>query len=340
MKPQLIKFITVSLIIVACQKTAVEIPVLQHSISSESKPWIHERFDDALDQFTFAIITDLNGGERPGIFEVAINQLNLLRPEFILSVGDLIDGGTEDRDQLTREWDSFDNRAAKAVAPFFHLGGNHDLTNVTMRDVWTECYGPRYYHFIYKGVLFLMMDSEDYNETRMQEIYEARAKALEILAGPEPEKYPDSEYFNMPERLTGEISNEQSDYFEKVIAENQDVRWTFVLMHKPVWKREVKGGLERVESALVNRQYTLINGHFHSYSYDQENGKDYIMLGTTGGGQFAEDENSFDHVTLITMTQQGPAIANLRLDGILDKQGQIPGATEDMCFQASKCDNE
>jgi len=105
---------------------------------------------------------------------VAIDQINLLRPEFILSVGDLINGGTEDRDQLTKEWDSLDNRASKAKAPFFHLGGNHDLTNVVMRKVWSERYGPRYYHFVYQDVLFLMLDSEDYNETRMREIYEAR----------------------------------------------------------------------------------------------------------------------------------------------------------------------
>jgi len=40
----------------------------------------------------------LTGGERERIFEIAVAQLALLRPEFIINVGDLIEGGTEDLD--------------------------------------------------------------------------------------------------------------------------------------------------------------------------------------------------------------------------------------------------
>ena len=52
-----------------------------------------------------------------------------------------------------------------------------------LRQVWEQRYGPRYYHFVYEGVLFLMMDSEDYEEKRMLEIYHARDKALKIIKG-------------------------------------------------------------------------------------------------------------------------------------------------------------
>ena len=312
-------------------------PIFQHEIPEGPKPWLHDRFDNKSDQFTFAIITDLNGGERPGIFEVAVAQLNLLRPEFILSVGDLIDGGTEDLNQLQKEWDSFDERANKAVSPLFHVGGNHDLTNVVMRDFWSKRYGPRYYHFVYKDVLFLMMDSEDYNEKRMQEIYEARAEAIKVLDGPEPEKAKEMLYFQMPERQHGEISDAQSSYFEEVLNRYPEVRWTFILMHKPVWKREDVGGLGRVEAALGERPFTVINGHFHTYSHTEKNEQDYIMLGTTGGGQNPDNEMAFDHVTLVTMIDEGPSIANLRLDGILDKTAKIPVGGEKLCFQASEC---
>ncbi len=322
----------------SCTETPTQ--KFKHDLKGGTTPWSHEGFDDSPAQFTFAIITDLNGGERPGIFKVAIDQLNLLRPEFILSVGDLIDGGTEDRDQLNKEWESFDNRAAKAKAPFFHLGGNHDLTNQVMRDVWTERYGPRYYHFLYQDVLFLMLDSEDYSDQRMREIYEARAEYIVVADGPEPEKARDMLYFRMPERLTGEIGDEQSAYFENVLSRYPQARWTFILMHKPVWKREQPGGLERIEATLGDRPYTVINGHFHTYSYDEKNGRDYIMLGTTGGGQLASNENAFDHVTLVTMTEEGPSMANLKLEGILDKKAEVPGKTADMCFQAFKCVEE
>lgn len=308
-----------------------------HDISQGPTPWSYEPAGKVDGDFTFAIISDLYSGEREGVFEVAVEQINLLRPEFILSIGDLIDGGTEDVDELKKQFDHFDNRVAKAKAPFFHVGGNHDLTNTTMRKFWMDRYGRRYYHFIYNNVLFLMMDSEDYNEQRMQEIYTARAEAIKVLDGDHPELAQDMEYFKMTERVSGEIGDEQSAYFEKVIKENPNVKWTFILMHKPVWQREAAGNLSRVETALAGKNFTVINGHFHSYSHRMKDGHDYMILGTTSGGQNPKDENAFDHITLVNFVDGEPAIATLRMDGILDKTGKIPLEGDKYCYQASKC---
>jgi len=306
-------------------------------LSSKNTPWSSAPAGKPVDQFTFAIIGDLNSGERAGVLEVAVEQMNLLRPEFILSIGDLVEGGTEDTTQLKKEYDHFDERVGKAKAPFFHIGGNHDLTNPVMRKYWEHRYGRRYYHFVYQNVLFLMMDSEDYNESRMWEIYRARKHALELLDSGKTEQAQQTEYYKMPERGTGEISDEQSSYFEKVIDDHPNVRWTFVLMHKPVWMREGKGNLSRIETALGSRKYTVLNGHLHKYSYTERNNHDYIMVATTGGGQDAKSDMAFDHITLVSFNEDGPSIANLRMDGILDKKAKIPLNGEKFCFQASKC---
>jgi predicted MPP superfamily phosphohydrolase len=89
----------------------------------------------------FAVFADITGGEREGVFEMAVEQLNLLRPELIVNVGDLIDGDT-DRAELDRQWDSFDARADKAQARLFYTGGNHDLLNMEMRAAWEDRVGP------------------------------------------------------------------------------------------------------------------------------------------------------------------------------------------------------
>jgi len=314
-------------------------PVFEHGVASETTPWTHESFDVEGDRFMFAIFSDLYGGEREGVFAVAVEQLQMLRPELILNVGDLIDGGTEDRDRLTREWDEFDAKVAGMQAPVFYIGGNHDLTNPVMREFWEDRYGARYYHFVYKDVLFLMMDSEDFEEQRMQEVYEARARALQVFQS-EPEKYTDTEYFKMPERQTGAIRVEQANYFRQVISDNPDVRWTFLLMHKPVWRNDDAVEFQSIESALSDRPYTVINGHYHSYSLTDRNGRDYIHLGTTSGSQNPKDQMAFDHVTLVTMTSEGPSLVNLRLEGILDKTGHVPLNGDDLCYQASACATE
>jgi hypothetical protein len=300
-------------------------------------PWTHESFDTDSERFTFAIFSDLYSGEREGVFAIAMEELKLLRPELILSVGDLIDGGTEDEDLLKQQWDEFDRKVSEVYAPVFHVGGNHDLTNLTMRRVWEQRYGARYYYFVYKNVLFLMLDSEDYTGQRMQEIYEARAYALEVVDGDRPGDYEQTDYYKMPERTTGAMGEEQAAYFRQVIAEHPDVSWTFVLMHKPLWRNDSEVDFQSLETALSDRPYTVINGHFHSYSLTRRHGRDYIHLGTTSGAQNAEDPMAFDHVTLVTMTREGPEIANLRLGGVLDSSGHVPLGGDDVCFQASTC---
>ena len=326
-------------LLVACAKPVSQ-DDFRHEIMGDARPWTTERFDNAAGNFTFAMVSDLNGGERERIFEIAMAQLSLLRPEFVVSLGDLIDGGSEDRNKLNAEWDSFDARAVTASAPLFYVGGNHDLTNRTMRDLWEQRYGARYYYFAYKNVLYMIFDTEDNNAQRMHEIYVARAAAIKVLQGDEPEKWPETEYYHMPERRFGNLMSEQIAYFKDVLASHPDVRWTFLIMHKPAWQSAADTGFDEIETALGERQYTVFNGHTHHYDYAERNGRDHITLGTTGGSQVPPDETAFDHVTLVTMTDDGPVIGNLRMDGILDKRGHIPLGGDALCYQQSRCDPE
>ena len=335
MKPLHFLVIILMLAIAGCKYKSIQ-PKFEHNVAKGPKPWINEKFESEEEDFTFAIISDLTGGERKGIFSVAVEQINRLEPTFVLSIGDLIDGGTEDYEKLENEWNSFDARASKLDMPFFYLGGNHDLTNPRMREFWKQRFGPRFYHFIYEDVLFLMLDSEDFEEERMNEIYQARAKALKVISSEIEGEYTDTEYYHMPERRTGAMSNSQFEYYQQVLNNYQNVKWTFVLMHKPIWARDDEKGLARLEKVLGDRPYTVINGHEHSFSHRMRKNRDYIMLGTTGGAQNKKDTAAFDHITLIRMAKEKPVITHLRMDGILDETGRIPLGGDTLSFQASK----
>ena len=309
----------------------------RHDIQGQATPWTHSNFDNEEAKFTFALFSDLTGGEREGIFEVAVEQLNLLRPELIVSVGDLIEGGTTDREQLTREWDSFDQRAGRARAPVFRVGGNHDLTHPEMWKVWDERYGQRYYHFIYKDVLFLVLDTEDNPPDIQKEIFDVRAEAMRIVAVKGWGVFEETEYGQLTEHKSGRIGAEQAAYFRQVIAQNPQVRWTFLLMHKPAWERPQEERFSTIEAALAGRPYTVFYGHVHSYLHEQRHGRDYIRLATTGGVQNANKEMAIDHVTLVTVSENGVDIANLRMSGIFDKTGKIPLGGEELCFNIAEC---
>ncbi len=306
-----------------------------HEIQDGPKPWKSEAFDAESDRFMFALHADLTGGERPHIFETAMRQLALLHPEFVISAGDLIEGGG-DRAALIEEWESFEARALLAGAPLFFVGGNHDLSSELERAVWGERHGPYFYHFIYKNVLFLILDSEDMSENRRAKIATERAEAVKVYKTDGAEAFAQTAYATSPERTSGAISDAQADYFVSVLAAEPDVRHSFVFVHKPVWQAE-KTPYTRIETALSDRAHTVFNGHVHVYEHRVRNAADHIQIATTGGQQFPQIGTSEDHVTLVTVSGEDVSIATLLLAGIRDKTGAVPSEGHELCFSAAEC---
>jgi len=258
-------------------------PVFEHTLSTDSLPWTGKAFDDAPEQFQFAVVSDRTGGHRAGIFGDALQKLNLLHPEFVMSVGDLIEGYTADTALLEEQWAEFDSILSALNMRFFALPGNHDISNSSMRQSWLSRYGASYYHFRYKDVLFLAFDSND----------------------------GDGVVF----------SREQLDYFQRVLAENEDVRWTLLFMHHPIWNYREFNGFDEIEAALKDRPYTVFAGHTHRYFKSQRQGRNYYVLSTTGGGSQLRSPRlgEFDHVTWVTMTPDGPDLVHLQLSGIIEE---------------------
>ncbi len=257
-------------------------------------PWTHLRLNNDPDIFRFAIVSDRTGGHREKIFSKAVEQLNYLQPEFVLSVGDLIEGYSAKTDRLEEMWKEFQSFTSKLDMPFFYTPGNHDLSNETQQKFWEEKFGRRYFHFIYKKVLFLILCSED---------------------------PPGS----------GKISKEQQEYFANVLKTNSEVNWTIMTIHKPIWTGDIqKNGWGNIEKMLAGRNYTVFAGHVHHYKKFVRNGMNYYQLATTGGGsklrgiQFGE----FDHISWVTMKKDGPILANLMLDGIFPENLEIPETKE------------
>ncbi len=319
-------------ILLSCETTQTP---FEHAIENEKKPWNHESFDAGSDRFTFAIFSDLTGGERNRIFDVAIEQINLLRPEFIINVGDLIDGGVSEEIEWNKQWELFDERAGKAIAPVFYVGGNHDLTGEMAQGVWKERFGESYYHFVYKNVLFMVLDTEDNTPARIREIETMRNEALAAIDSGGWEAFGQTAYAGLPERTHGNIGEQQASYFKQVIAMNTDVRYAFLFMHKPIWQKENEQNFSQIEEALTTIPYTVFHGHTHFYQYGQRNGRDYINLSTTGGGQVDESGRSVDHITLVTVQGNSTDIANILLEGILDKTGHIPNGGDTLKYEGN-----
>jgi Calcineurin-like phosphoesterase len=101
-----------------------------------AKPWTSKSFQNNPQNFRFAIIGDRTGGANAeGTFEMAMDQVNLLQPEFVINVGDAIEGYSDEKAELHAEWDEVDAMLNKLDMPFFRTLGNHDIANEIAQEV-------------------------------------------------------------------------------------------------------------------------------------------------------------------------------------------------------------
>jgi hypothetical protein len=178
------------------------------------------------------------------------------------------------------------------------------VSNDVMREHWLTRHGVLHYHFRYRDVLFVVLDTQDPPQT-------AGELAME---GP----------MDWLGTMPAHISEAQAAWAEEVIHANADVRCTVLSMHMPAWQGDGHPALDRIRGALGDRPYTMFAGHTHNYRRMVVDGRDHIRLGNTGGVWVHDgDEGNWDHVTTVTVTPTGLKIANVILDGVLGVNGGV-----------------
>jgi hypothetical protein len=329
------------LILVICKVFLLAVVILESGCSSalfnydkaalpEAKPWTDKEFKNNPKEFQFVIIGDRTGGANvQGTFKLAMGQINLLQPEFVINVGDVIEGYSDDKAELNAEWDEMDKVINTLDMPFIRTPGNHDIANLTAQQVWRERYGATHYSFVYQNVLFLVLDSEDPPRTAPAGIREKLdlynrlqtedpAKAREMLA----------EFMSDKSVVAGlaqpvEFKDEQAEFIKKTLEKHPDVRWTFLFLHEPAWERPSKS-FKAIQEILNGRDHTFFAGHLHYYDYDYIDGYEHITMGPAGASFHQDGPGNVDHIMWVTMTEDGPEMANIALKGIFDRKGLDP----------------
>jgi len=285
---------------------------------ADSKPWTHLNFQNDPDDFQFAIVPDRTGGDYRGAFTNALEKVNRMHPEFVITVGDLVEGMNMQyvnarrtvADVQIEQQTELTNMTAKVVAPFFTVVGNHDIgrsrpyppcfarANEESTKGWKKFYGnDTYYSFVYKRVLFVCLNT-----------MEGRVAGREQVG----------------------ITDSQYAWFKKTLDDNADVRWTCIFMHQPAeWLTDAWFRFEKEE--LTKRRYTVFAGDWHTYLHAKRHGRDYYVLSVAGGGSCMNarlggeqrtqlkgpEYGEMDHITWVTMTPDGPDVMNLVLGGML-----------------------
>ena len=181
----------------------------------------------------------------------------------------------------------------------------------------------------YQNVLFLVVNSEDppreapegikeklelYNELQVTDPAKAQAMLAEFMA---------DEAVVAGLNKPVEFSDGQLGFVKDTLAQNADVRWTFVFLHEPAWENS-SDSFKAIQKLLKRRNHTFLAGHLHYYDYDLIKGHEHITMGPAGASFHHEGPGNVDHIMWVTMTENGPEIANIALKGVFDRKGLDP----------------
>jgi predicted phosphodiesterase len=228
---------------------------------------------DAL-KFRFAVIGDRTGGgenEWP-LFDRAMDEINLLRPDFAIMIGDAIQGYTQDPSKIASEWEDFHTHAGKLQAPLFLVAGNHDVSTPDMLRWWQEHIGRTYYSFDYRACHFLVLNTQEHwiqNESSIG---------------------PDQVCFVLDD-----------------LDHSKTARHTFVFMHIPLWNDPNHAEWREIEAALAGRPHTVFAGHTHRLTFEKRGETKYLVVATTRGIELPRSEEMipqmglFPHFTEVTV---------------------------------------
>lgn len=200
-------------------------------------------------KFSFVVFGDRTGSDATEwpVFDRAVEEANLLRPDFVIMVGDLIEGYSVDPAEIRGEWADFWEHTGKLEAPFLFLPGNHDISNPDMLAWWAANIGRRYFSFEYQGCHFLALNTQEH--------------------------WADN---------AASMGEEQIRFALDALAHHDSARHTFVFMHVPLWV-ENSPEWARIEAALGDRPHTVLAGHYHRLRYEERNDRPYIVLNATKG---------------------------------------------------------
>lgn len=223
-----------------------------------------------------------------------IKEVNLLRPGFVIIVGDLIRGYTDDEDEIIRQWDAFDKANELYEVSYKLVVGNHDVWDKRSEEIYKQRYGDLYYSFSVGDCHFIVLDSED-----MTVVEEGQSKTMEKIVG------------------------KQLEWLKKDLEKNK--KKSFVFMHKPLWHKDYEQSSnwnEDVHPLLAKYNVdTVFAGHVHIYRKSGvRDGVKYIITGGAGA-EIGSNEASGDfyHYLMVTVKGDETKIAVIKTGSVLSE---------------------
>jgi predicted phosphodiesterase len=194
----------------------------------------------------FAILGDRTGSAVAGVYEQVSKEIAAHRPDFIINVGDTIEGLDDTSAQAQWEamrptWKYFGD------TPLYLVPGNHDIWSPASERIWRAQSGHQpQYSFDFRGVHVTVLDN-------------SRTEGL------------------APDQLA---------FLESDLAAHAGPQPKFIFFHRPFWLLPVKFQNGNFPLHRIVRKYGVgfvVSGHTHEFDRSEYEGVEYIVVGSSGG---------------------------------------------------------
>ena len=276
--PQVHSLLTVSCLLALCLALVCTCVLAQSETAGEQAA----AEEPDIRPMRFAVLGDRTGGHQQGVHAQALEEIERMKPDFVIGVGDMIEGYGSDTTATKAEWKTYMEILEPLSMPIYLTPGNHDIWDSTSEDLYRRLVGEPYYSFDVDVAHFIILDTGRWLEP-------------------------------------GNIPEEQIDWLKGDLAKSAGAEVTFVIYHAPQWFETVAlGEPDQLHPIFLEHGVDAVfNGHYHTYFSGEYDGILYTAIGSSGGYADPGITGVQFHFAWVTVDGGEISIAPVKLGSVL-----------------------